>query len=216
MSGWAEIESPRSFWSQITLTTPGGRISAQISPSRQVVSGVGRRRLQDHGVAGQQARAELDRQQDQREVPRRDRGHDAERRVLLDDLGFGVVLEDLFRQVEGREVAQAAGGAADFPHRHRQGLALFGGQKAAELFGPCFKGVGHLVDIAGAFLDRQRRPRREGGLGGRPRPGRAGPCRPWGRRRRLPRSDGFTTSNDDAPGTSLPLISNLKSFILGS
>ncbi len=40
MSGWAVSSAPRSFWSQITLSTPGGRISLATAPKRQVVSGV--------------------------------------------------------------------------------------------------------------------------------------------------------------------------------
>ena len=39
-SGCAVSAGPRSFWSVTMLTTPGGRISAMISPSFSVVSGV--------------------------------------------------------------------------------------------------------------------------------------------------------------------------------
>ena len=53
------------------------------------------RRLQHQGVAGQQRRGDLPEGERQREVPRRDGGHDAERTAGQLDVGGVVVLDDL-------------------------------------------------------------------------------------------------------------------------
>ena len=60
-SGWPVRAAPRSFWSTMTLTTPGGRILAQSSPNLSVVSGVVGAGLSHHRVAGEQGRRDLDR-----------------------------------------------------------------------------------------------------------------------------------------------------------
>ena len=78
-----------------------------------------RRRLQHHGVAGEQRRADLPAGQHDREVPRGDRGDDADRAAHHLGEGGVVVLDHLARHLEVGEVAEpvAHGHAAPSPRR---------------------------------------------------------------------------------------------------
>ena len=75
-----------------TLSTPGGRpTSCAISAERERGQRRLARRLDDDGVAARQRRRDLPRRQQQREVPRHDRGDDADR--LAQRVGEVVALD---------------------------------------------------------------------------------------------------------------------------
>ena len=120
-SGCCVSAAPRSFWSAMTLSTPGGRIDAASSPKRRVVSGVVGAGFATTVLPASSAGASLDHQQDHREVPRRDGRDDAERRADLDDLLRGV-----FRAAPSGSMFIAANGvdhgdrAAEFVFRLRR------------------------------------------------------------------------------------------------
>ncbi len=101
-SGWLVSAPPRSLASAITLTTPGGKISAHSSPDLQRGQRRGGRRLHHHGVAGQQRRRQLGHHHDHREIPRRDGGHHAQRQALADHPAPVVFLQHGLRQVHAR------------------------------------------------------------------------------------------------------------------
>ena len=89
----------------------GSRRTARRSCS--VVSGVVGAGLATTVLPASSAGRDLDHQQDHREVPRRDRRDDAQRRALLHDACAAVVLQHLGRQVHGGEGADHVDGAAD-------------------------------------------------------------------------------------------------------
>ena len=85
--GWPTSASPMSPPEpDRTLTTPGGKISAMISAKARADNGVRTDGLSTTVLPGRQGRAELPGRHVQRVVPRRDRGHDADR-VAPDDRG---------------------------------------------------------------------------------------------------------------------------------
>ena len=118
----------------------------------------GRGRLGHHRVAGEQRRRDLDQQQQQREVPRRDGRDDAERPVLSYHLLRAILLEHLGRQVERGKVAEPRDRDGDLPQRLRQRLALFLGQQACEWVLLSFESFGQLDQQCRPVQERRHRP----------------------------------------------------------
>src|SRR5262249_16876189 len=79
----------------------------------------------DNGVASEQGWSNLDHQQEQRKIPRRDRCNYPKRRALLKD-AYGVSLAKyLFRQLHCGECADHCERSSDLTSRVSERLALF-------------------------------------------------------------------------------------------
>src|SRR5262249_35243662 len=121
----------------------------------------GRGRLGHDRVAGEQGRADLDRQQDQRDVPRGDRRDDAERLAHPDHLPGGVLVEYLRREVERGVVAARGDRELDLAERLRQRLALLLGEQPGERALVRFEGGGQPGQQTRPHAQGERRPRQE-------------------------------------------------------
>ena len=126
----------------------------------------GRGGLDHHGVTGEQRRGQLDHQQDDREVPGRDGGHDAQRHVVLHDARAVAFLQHLGRQVHGGKSLNHVNGTADFVLGRGQGLALFLRQHPRDVLQVGPEGVGELQQQAAPLGNGGGGPGRKGGLGG--------------------------------------------------
>ena len=80
--------------------------------------------LQHHRVAGEQCRRKLVGQQDQREIPRHDRGHDAQRGARLDGAASRVFVQHLVGQLHRRKDPQDPRAFAHLEIRAPSRLAL--------------------------------------------------------------------------------------------
>ena len=170
-------------------------MSAAISASDEGGERRPDRRLEDDRVAGRERRADLPAGHVERVVPRRDRGHDAdrvaadERRVAGEVLVGGLALHDARR---AREEAQVVDHRRDLVDGRADRLAAVAALEAAELVGARLDGIGELQEQEAAVLGRAVLPGLEGRRGA---PSRAVDV--LGRRRghigdRLRRSAGLT------------------------
>jgi hypothetical protein len=98
-TGWLVIHAPRSSPPLTTLTTPGGITSAGSSTTLSVESGVKGEGLSTRVLPASRAGAIFQKGQGQREVPRGDGGHHADRPAHHLHPGLVVVLDDLGRHV---------------------------------------------------------------------------------------------------------------------
>ena len=83
------------------------------------------------------------------------------------DLSLAAVLENLHREVEGREIAEECGHPGHFTGGVRQRLSLLLGQRAGEAGRVGVDHVGDLADELAALADVGLRPFRKGRLGRR-------------------------------------------------
>ena len=204
-TGCVVMKAPRSSPPLTMLTTPGGKTSRSSSPTLSVVSGVNGDGLSTKRVAGQQRRGDLPEGQGQREVPRRDGGHDAERPPGQLHVGRVVVLNDLRRHVEVGEVLAPDGRGEDLDPGVAERLALLGGEHRRQLgrrrhqhvggpqqggppgrlvrlpvAGRLGRGVERGIELlAGALGRLRRRPRPWPGCGPRTCPRSERPPRRW-------------------------------------
>ena len=113
-SGWVTMRWPTSPAPVTTLSTPGGRISLASSASRSVRERRRLGRLEDDRVAGRQRGADLPDRHQQRVVPGRDLGDDADglapdhRRVALEVLARGLALQAARGAGEEAQVVDAS------------------------------------------------------------------------------------------------------------
>ena len=128
--------------------------------------------FEDDGIAGDQGRSELARDQEKREVPRQNPGHHAQRFTKHEDVfAWSVAGENFPFQTPAplSHVIQIVGGEVDLHQCQTQYLALFGGDDPRQSLGILADLGGDAVQIACAFVGRLAGPgflRRAGGGNG--------------------------------------------------
>ena len=160
--GWATSASPIAAPVPVmTLSTPGGRMSAAISAEDQRGQRRPGGRLEDDRVAGHQRRPDLPAGHHDRVVPRRDRGDHADRlasdqaRVAGEVLVGGLALEDA---AGAGEEAQVVDDHRDLVDRRTDRLARVLRLDPADLVGPRLDRVGQLEHQQAAVLGRRVLP----------------------------------------------------------
>ena len=172
------IAAPVAPLPRTTLSTPAGKMSPARSGQHQGGFRGGVAGLEHDGVAGGEGGADLPDGHQERVVPRRHLGHDADR--FAAHVG-GVALEVL----AGGLAFQDAGGAGEEAQLVRAGGHFLGGDQGADLAGVAVLGLDELVaaglDGVGELEQHELALARGGVL-----PGLEGVLarRPWRRRRR--------------------------------
>ncbi|MNO87150.1 hypothetical protein D3C76_785680 [compost metagenome] len=117
--------------------------------------------LDDDGVAGQQCRGHFAGDQEEREIPRQDPGHHAQRFAEQEDVFVLAVAGDDFTFDAPRplgHVVEVVGGEIDFDRGQAADLALFQGDGARQVRNVFAEFGSDPAQVAGAIIRRFARP----------------------------------------------------------